>query len=131
MSGRFLVFSEFLSTTYDIKTAKRFLNQGELKDDLVRVLFTLYIKKEIADQNPNLFCFKEEISYYLHEKALLISSSTIFQIQQVKKLQSVEHYEFNLHFISNGYNKYDFIKYTTLNTIDLRFNQIGDEGARQ
>ena len=136
-SGRFVVYNDFLSTTRDRKVAEGFLKMGDITGDLVRVFYSFLIPKSEADANPNLICFIEEISLYKNELEVLISSSTIFQIQKIEKKKikevknkityNIDYYEVTLIFISNGFNKFDFIKYSTLIFIGLESNQIGDE----
>ena len=56
------------------------------------MLYSLLIPKNEADINPNLMCFIEEISAHKREKEVLLSSSTIFKIQNIekKKIQGVD-----------------------------------------
>lgn len=140
-SGRFVVYNEFLSTTHKVHVAQSFLKFGELKDDQVRVFYTILIPKSDADRNPNLMCFIEEISAHKSEFEVLLSSSTIFQIKDIKQNQikeirdddktyTIDHYNVTLMFVSNGFNKYDFIKYSTLKSIHVGNNHIGPEGAK-
>lgn len=122
--SRFLVYNEFLSATHEFNIAREILNERELKEDLVNVLYILKFIKEI-EGNPNLFCFIENMSFHPEEKEVLISSCSIFQIQQIiqKQFNSIYYYEVTLQFISNGFNSYDFIKYYTLEKINLKGNK--------
>jgi len=121
--GRFLVYQNFLSTSYDVKQAERFLPK-ELKEGEARVLYTFLIPKiEFDENNRNLMCFIEDCSAYKSEKEVLISSCSIFQIIEVKKKQTrnnLECWDVLSHFISNGFNQFDFVNYYTGNFLYLR-----------
>jgi hypothetical protein len=104
---RFIVFNEFLSTTYDRNTALGFALHGDLTDDLCTVLYEIIIDKKDFDNNPTILSFIQDISLHKSEKEVLLSSTTIFQYKEIH-----HNYQCNivkLQFISNGYNKYDYI----------------------
>lgn len=105
--GRFIVYDEFLSTTYDEKISDNFVFKDDLKPGNVRVKYRFLVKKIIADRIPNLFCFIQEISKFPTEKEVLLCSSTIFQIKNVEIKN--DYYLVTSLFISNGFNKYDFL----------------------
>lgn len=124
--NRFLLFNEFMSSTYDKAVALRFLKMGKSNIDLYQVFYILNFKKEEVEKNRNLFCFVERISRF-NESEVLISSSSIFQIKKIQEKKSYLIIEMD--FISNGSNKFDFLKYCTLTTIDLSDNFLGNQGT--
>lgn len=75
---RFVLFNEFLSTTYDLNAATSFLKRGSLKGDLVRVFYNILIPVYEAKTNPNLMCLVENFSQFESEREILLSSSNIF-----------------------------------------------------
>ncbi len=111
MNKAYKLYDEFLSTSYDETIAMSFISSDDLKQGEVAVKYKYLVKKEIADQIPNLMCFLEDISNHSNEKEVLLSSSTIFKIQNITKHGFF--YEVTLIFLSNGYNDFDFIKYTS------------------
>ena len=121
--GKIVIFNEFLSTTNDYDTGIRFMRFGDLKEGLSRVLYKITVDIDIYKRNPNLLASVNDISKYEHEKEVLFSSSSIFKMSKIEK--ESDYYIVTMEFISNGYNKFDFIQYYSgevLSLIDFNFS---------
>jgi len=96
------IFNEFLSSSYDLKVCQGYVLMDQLEsDDLVAVMNIFLVSKDIADINPGLFCFLEEISHFPQEKEVLFSSATSFRLKNVEKHISGKYYEITSEFYLN------------------------------
>lgn len=134
-SGKFLVYHEFLSTSRDENVAKLFLHSSNPIEGEVRVFYSFLIPKKEAENN-NLMCFIETISAIKSEFEVLLCCSTIFQIENIEKKSykaaglHYHYYDITLLFVSNGFNKFDFLKYFTHPWLYLKDNHIGNEDVK-
>lgn len=133
----FLIFNEFLSTSRDINIGMKFMKKQKCNEDTVRVLFTIDIQRDLADSIPNLMCCIEKISKFDYEKEVLFSSSSIFKTIKIEENKLEENgceiifYAVNLLFISNGFNKFDFLKYSKIKEVNLSENKMEDHVVKK